>query len=789
MVQRVAKKISELDELVSATAEMYVPVTMAGETYKTAVSNLMGSVFDVRAYGATVQDDSMSAAAAAAQATNNVLAIQAAIDLAEVAGGVVVFPGNSGTRYPIDGRLTVTASNVTLWAPGGAKLFLYAAVPMVIAVGDIESNVNTTQGNTLASNAAQGAMGITLAAGKGANFTAGETVVLLSDAVIPEHDVAVTNKVAEFVTVYSIAGDTLTLDRPLRYPYLTANTAQVYKVTWIENFTMLGLGIDGNAQTSMSIGLQLSWCASPIVQSVHALDIEQRLLRLQGVRHARVDDLRQYNGLSNGFNGVVNKFSYMLSEGGLNEGLIATNLHADRIRHPYTNGAGWTTNTAITSAISGIGAATGSIIGPGVHSNARGAGWDTHEVGVDIQFRSLLTLGSMGVGFQVRSVRSSIVDCFARDCIGAALQNGDDAIDTDVRNFRYENCNLGTDQASGTDWTKQSPIVDNSLRMYLGTASPNLVDNGGFDIWDRQTTFTASGSSANRWLFTIGTGASASVTRQSHTLGGSSNLPDMGRFFLRLNRTVTGSTVTTLAQYLSDADVRTLTGQRITITFDARASVDPSDIRVILRQHFGTGGSPSADVDTAVTRAISVNWTRYVVHIDVPSLSGKTVGSNEDSSNVLVFELPTAAGVTFVDLDRVKLEIGRTPTTYVPESTAATRARCSRWYETSYNDGQNPGSASSGGNVSICDSVANANTYRRTVHMTTRKGRVPTVTLYAPTTGTVNKVRNVTAGTDIAPSVSLSGYQSFHAGILNSGDVTGLDVVTFSWTAAVPSFE
>ncbi len=719
--------------------------------------------------------------------TDDVTAIQAAITAASAAGGVVLFPGGPETLYAIGSQLTVTASNVTLWAPGGARLKLLGTHTVALAVGGIDTGINLAQGNTLDADAASAALVLELTTGKGANFAAGDLVVIKSDAVIPEHDAAVTSKTAEFAIVYDVSGDDLELSRPLRYGYATADNAEVCKVTWIENFAIDGLGFDGNDQTACPQAVCLSWCRKPRVRGLHGKDLEQRLLRFQGCYEAFVDDLSQQNGLSDGFQGAVSKFAYMLTEASLNEGLVATNLRADRVRHGYTTGAGYITNAAVTSAIDLGGVPTNFTVGPGVHTNARGAGWDTHEVGVDGVLHDLTTIGGLTVGFQNRCVRTRIVSCHARNCIGAAIQLGSDSQNASLEKFSFRNCNLGTDEAGSTDWTVKSPIQDNGVGTYLDGAAHNEVDNGNFELWERGTSYTATGGTANRWKLTLGTGAGVTVSRQPHTVG---TPGAVGNYFYRFNRTTTGSTVSTLSQYLGNDDVRHLAGQRAVVSFVSRTSSEPQLLNVYLKQYFGTGGVPSADVDSAVSsRELDDTFRRHSVVIDVPSITGKTVGSNEDSYTILVFELPTAEGEVFFDIDQVKLEMGTVPTQYIPEALAETKERCARWFEKSYSDGQSPGSASSLGNVSVADSIANALYYRRTVHMTTRKGRLPTVTTYAQGSGTASKVRNVTAGTDIDPSVSLVGPQSFHAGILNSGDVTAADVVQFSWVATVAEFE
>lgn len=739
----------------------------------------VGTFYNVQDYGAII----------GGPAAGNVTGIRAAISAADNNGsGVVMFPGGSAERYDIDDRIAITSSNIKLWAPGGAKLRVASAIPVVLSVGDIETGANLTQGNTLASNAAAGDQTVTLAAGKGANVAAGSWVVVRSAAVVPEHDAAVVNKVAEFANVYSIAGDVLTLAAPLRYPYLTADTAQVYVIDWIENFAMIGLGVDGNAQTASTIGLQMSWCKNALVHDAEAVDLQQRWVRFQGCLGHRAVDVRQINALSNGYNGDSGHFGYTVAEQGLCARGRIIRPYADRTRHGYTTGAGWTTNVGITSVVlSGIGVPMDTYIGQGFSSNAKGAGFDTHEVGTDIVFDDCEVLGGLQVGFQTRSVRTRYRNCRARDLVGAALQIGSDAQDTIIESLDWQNTNLGTDQEGSTDWTKQSPIVDNSARSYLGKANPNELDNGNFDFWDRGTSFTATGATANRWQMTIGAGATITLSRQSHS---SVAGPESGRYYLRFNRTVAGAAASTLQQFCEA--IRETAGQRVVLSFDARASVDGTDLEVFLRQYFGTTGSPSASVDTtAVTRRLTTSWVRYHAVVDLASVLGKTFGSDENPALVSFFSLPTAAGAVFVDLDRVKLEVSRTPTDFVPLSYAVEAERVRRWYEKSYLDGVSPATATSVGAVSVIAPIASTAHARMWVPFATRKGRVPTVKVYATVGGTIDKVYNTSTATALDGAVTdSSGAQltGFYGGA-NGGAVNVSDLIKFQWTAGVTDFE
>jgi PDZ domain-containing secreted protein len=69
-------------------------------------------------------------------------------------------------------------------------------------------------------------------------------------------------------------------------------------------------------------------------------------------------------------------------------------------------------------------------------------------------------------------------------------------------------------------------------------------------------------------------------------------------------------------------------GQQVTISFWAKADAT-KNIAVDLAQTFGNGGSPSAAVvGIGVTKvSIGTSWQKVTVTANVPSISGKTLGT------------------------------------------------------------------------------------------------------------------------------------------------------------------
>jgi hypothetical protein len=94
-------------------------------------------------------------------------------------------------------------------------------------------------------------------------------------------------------------------------------------------------------------------------------------------------------------------------------------------------------------------------------------------------------------------------------------------------------------------------------------------------------------------------------------------------------------------------DVRTFAGQTIVVSVWAKATSGTPSIAVEAAQGFGTGGSPSSAVNTAASanQVISTSWARYSFTINVPSISGKTLGTANDSS--LTIRIFFSAGSDF----------------------------------------------------------------------------------------------------------------------------------------------
>jgi len=142
--------------------------------------------------------------------------------------------------------------------------------------------------------------------------------------------------------------------------------------------------------------------------------------------------------------------------------------------------------------------------------------------------------------------------------------------------------------------------------------------------------------------------------------------------------TVLGSaTAQTIGQRIED--VRTFAGETVSISCMVKGTLTGA-VTLNLLQNFGTGGSPSATVTTAVgTYTPTASWVRKTFTVAVPSITGKTLGSTADTHYLeLQFDAGNKTGQ--LDIWGVQLEQNTTATILEREPIQQTLAKCYRYY-------------------------------------------------------------------------------------------------------------
>jgi hypothetical protein len=291
----------------------------------------------------------------------------------------------------------------------------------------------------------------------------------------------------------------------------------------------------------------------------------------------------------------------------------------------------------------------------------------------------------------------------------------------------------------------------------------NKIINGNFDIWQRGTSQTSNGyGSADRWR--CGSiGSTKTASRQAFTLG-QTDVPNNPKYFMRHVVTSVAGAGNYVLMLQKVEGVETFAGKTLTLSFWAKADSN-KNMAVEGTQNFGTGGSPSATefgIDSQLVE-LTTSWTKYTITVDMPSVAGKTLGTNND--DWMGIHLWFDAGSDFAarsvslgqqsgtfDIAQVQLEEGSAATPFELRPIGMELSMCQRYYEKSYRQDVVPGSVSSqAGFVFFFAATGGTAGGKDCVWKVTKRAQ-PTVVAYSTATGAAGKVSF--AGTDINATVS-----------------------------------
>jgi len=235
------------------------------------------------------------------------------------------------------------------------------------------------------------------------------------------------------------------------------------------------------------------------------------------------------------------------------------------------------------------------------------------------------------------------------------------------------------------------PKIDQNLMQ--GISNPNYIINGAMQWYQGGTTFT-SGTGARYVADQVcekSVGTTYTCNRIAFTPGTSPPMQDAQAYI----ETVVTS-VNSAANYCNlnfpIESVRTLAGQSVTFSFWSNVSVNNA-VAVSVLQNFGTTGSPSTAVETYIQQISLVaasGWARYSCTFTMPSISGKTLGTDGNDflcvriwmdSNTGTSSLTGALGQHSGTYRfwGIKLEAGSVMTSYIVPNVASEQLLCYRF--------------------------------------------------------------------------------------------------------------
>ena len=335
-----------------------------------------------------------------------------------------------------------------------------------------------------------------------------------------------------------------------------------------------------------------------------------------------------------------------------------------------------------------------------------------------------------------------------------------------------------SDDPSVDDHVVIKSYLDSSL--YTLKTNKNYLDNGDFQVWQRNSTQSTSGIlSDDRW-HNQNSGNFDTVThsRQQFTIG-QTDVPGEPRFYSR-TVIVSSSNAASLDQkYQAILDVRRLAGKTATFSFYARAGTT-KNIYLRLVQFFGSGGS--ASVVSVYPFTLTTSWARYMQTLTVPSIAGKTLGTNHATLPSIAMSSGSDYSATMpnilnqsgtFDIAEIQLEDGPIATDFEQINFDTNLLRCLPYYQKSYQYQDIPGSITASGRIE--DRYAIPSIYQNGSRFERQMVITPTITFYSSVTGNSGYIRNENTATDItaiAGNVSTKGFSYIQVGTAPTlGDV------------------
>jgi len=213
-----------------------------------------------------------------------------------------------------------------------------------------------------------------------------------------------------------------------------------------------------------------------------------------------------------------------------------------------------------------------------------------------------------------------------------------------------------------------------SQAIAFGAMSPNYIINGGMDIWQRGTSFTANGYTADRWTATV----VGTCTHSRET----SNVP-VGASYAYKWTTGASSSYGQIRQFIESSNVAQLRGKTVTASAYVKISANFTGTLVMEIQYSTTTDTSSGFSGTAPSQVTtgtpnSSGYTRITSTFTVPN----------NAVGLYIGIVPTQAQISGASalIGNVQVEAGTIATTFRrnANSIQGELAACQRYYYKTY---------------------------------------------------------------------------------------------------------
>jgi hypothetical protein len=237
------------------------------------------------------------------------------------------------------------------------------------------------------------------------------------------------------------------------------------------------------------------------------------------------------------------------------------------------------------------------------------------------------------------------------------LESGEPGYDTDKKSFK-----IGDGEST---WSNLA---------YQQESSQNYILNGSFDIWQRGTSFAASGYTADRWYVSSSITATT-VSRQNRDAGA------YGTYVLKLAATATTNSVS-IFQPLESIDVKAIAGKTVTFSFYAYSSNGSELLTYSIRKNATANVASTGtwtdivEETTAISSSDANDLKRYSITADIP-FDGTAEGL---AVRFATSDITNGSSINIFD---VQLEESPAPTKFRRRnnSIATELLHCQRYYQ------------------------------------------------------------------------------------------------------------
>jgi len=228
----------------------------------------------------------------------------------------------------------------------------------------------------------------------------------------------------------------------------------------------------------------------------------------------------------------------------------------------------------------------------------------------------------------------------------------------------------------------------------FGQAGKNKIINGDFSVNQRAFTSTTQVTGVYTYdrYATGGNGGTTTYSAQTFATGTAPVAGYESKNYLRIVTSGQAGASDYAEIYQRVEDVRSFAGQTITLSFWAKANTGTPVMGAAYEQIFGAGGSSS--VVTATSQVtLSTSWARYSITTAIPSIAGKTIGTNSSVQLHLFTSIgsglvPTYATSAYIqnntfDIWGLQIEYGSKATPFQTASGGSPQAElamCQRYY-------------------------------------------------------------------------------------------------------------